>query len=62
MRGADGPSEPSADTTSIPALTAPLAVASSPPADWILVGFLLEDIRRLREGIIAFRDGEPPPA
>lgn len=60
--GSDQGTDPGTDTTSIPALTAPLAVATEPPREWILVGFLLEDIRRLREGIIAFRDGEPPPA
>lgn len=59
--GAQGDGEPSTQTTSIPALTAPLTVAAEPPRDWVLLGFLLEDIRRLREGIIAFRDDETPP-
>lgn len=60
--GAAESGEPTTETTSIPALTAPVVVASEPPRDWVLLGFLLEDIRRLREGIIEFRDGEAPPA
>ena len=55
-------SEPPTETTSIPALTAPLLVMTEPPRDWVLLGFLFEDIRRLHEGIVAFRDDEPPPA
>ncbi len=48
--------EPAADTATLPALTAPLTVVAAPP-DWMLVGFLLEEIRRVREGIVDFRDG-----
>ncbi len=52
--------EPPAETASIPALTAPLAVVE-PPKDWMLIGFLLEEIRRVREAIVAYEDGTEAP-
>jgi uncharacterized membrane protein YccC len=39
-------------TADLPALTAPLVVAKPSQQNWILVGSLLEDLRRVREGII----------
>ncbi|HEY8914170.1 FUSC family protein [Lacisediminihabitans sp.] len=39
-------------TAELPALTAPLVVASPDSQHWILVGSLLEDLRRVREEII----------
>ena len=38
-------------TAEIPALTAPLVIATPHPEHWILVGSLMEDIRRVREEI-----------
>ncbi|GAA3866003.1 hypothetical protein GCM10022381_07110 [Leifsonia kafniensis] len=34
-----------------PALTAPLVIAAPPPQHWILIGSLMEDLRRVREEI-----------
>lgn len=39
-------------TAELPALTAPLVVAKPSQQNWILIGSLLEDLRRVREGII----------
>lgn len=39
-------------TAELPALTAPLEVAKPSQQNWILIGSLLEDLRRVREGII----------
>lgn len=39
-------------TAELPALTAPLVIARPDPENWILVGSLLEDLRRVREVII----------
>ncbi len=39
-------------TSELPALTAPLVIARPDPRHWILVGSLMEDIRRVREEII----------
>lgn len=39
-----------------PALTAPLRVATPGSEHWILLGSLLEDMRRVREEIVAVRD------
>jgi uncharacterized membrane protein YgaE (UPF0421/DUF939 family) len=39
-------------TAELPALTAPLVVARPGAANWILLGSLLEDLRRVREEII----------
>ena len=44
--------EPAPIVTEPPALTAPLTIASPDPDNWILVGSLLEDLRRVREVII----------
>jgi len=44
--------EPAPIITEPPALTAPLTIASPDPDNWILVGSLLEDLRRVREVII----------
>ena len=44
--------ESSPITAELPALTAPLVVAKPSQQNWILVGSLLEDLRRVREGII----------
>ncbi|MBC7518855.1 MAG: FUSC family protein [Microbacteriaceae bacterium] len=40
----------------LPALTAPLVIARPDPLHWILVGSLLEDLRRIREEIIGKPD------
>jgi uncharacterized membrane protein YccC len=42
-------------TDDVPVLTAPLRIVQPDPEHWILVGSLLEDLRRIREEII----GEP---
>lgn len=49
------PAEPA--TASLPALTAPLQVAAPSSAHWILVGSLLEDLRRIHE---VLAEPEPP--
>lgn len=36
-----------------PALTAPLVIGRPSPDHWILIGSLVEDLRRVREGIVA---------
>lgn len=41
-----------AHTAELPALTAPLTVAKPHPDHWILIGSLLEDLRRIREEIV----------
>lgn len=43
-----GTTEPEAVTSDIPALTAPLEVTPPASAHWILIGSLLEDLRRIR--------------
>jgi uncharacterized membrane protein YgaE (UPF0421/DUF939 family) len=49
----DGPTvEPAPITAELPALTAPLTIARPDPDNWILVGSLLEDLRRVREVIM----------
>jgi len=40
----------------LPALTAPLMVSRPDPDNWILVGFLLEDLRRVRDEIVGESD------
>ena len=45
-------SEPDTVTAELPALTAPLAILKPHPTHWILIGSLLEDLRRVREEII----------
>nr|WP_202107062.1 aromatic acid exporter family protein [Agromyces seonyuensis] len=45
--------EPSpTETAAIPVLTAPIAVAEPHPKHWLLIGALLEDLRRVREQIM----------
>jgi uncharacterized membrane protein YgaE (UPF0421/DUF939 family) len=39
-------------TTELPALTSPLVVLQPNPRHWILIGALLEDLRRVREEIV----------
>ncbi|MDM4761784.1 aromatic acid exporter family protein [Galbitalea sp. SE-J8] len=39
-------------TAELPALTAPLVVGTPDRGDWVLIGSLLEDLRRVREEII----------
>lgn len=51
VSGSTGP-EPPPVTADLPALTAPLVVAKPSAENWILVGSLLEDLRRVREGIV----------
>ncbi|WP_403024564.1 aromatic acid exporter family protein [Salinibacterium sp. GXW1014] len=50
--------EPDAEplTADLPALTAPLAIAVPHPEHWILIGALMEDLRRVREEIMGGRD------
>jgi uncharacterized membrane protein YccC len=48
--GAEREAEPI--TAELPALTAPLIVAKPDPENWILLGSLLEDLRRVREVIV----------
>ncbi|GGI45977.1 putative membrane protein YccC [Agromyces flavus] len=45
--------EPQPPTSAIPALTAPLEVAAPKSEHWILVGSLLEDLRRMRDELQA---------
>ena len=49
--------EPEPLTSAIPALTAPLVVRPPTSAHWILVGSLMEDLRRIREELLT--DGSP---
>lgn len=53
---APGADEPSPITADLPALTAPLVIAKPSKENWILVGSLLEDLRRVRNGIIGGPD------
>jgi uncharacterized membrane protein YgaE (UPF0421/DUF939 family) len=48
-RTSPDPSEPK--TESIPALTAPLAIEAPSSGHWVLVGSLLEDLRRIHEAL-----------
>ncbi|QEE61418.1 FUSC family protein [Salinibacterium sp. dk2585] len=50
--------EPDAEplTSDLPALTAPLAIAVPHPEHWILIGALMEDLRRVREEIMGGRE------
>lgn len=43
--------EPEPITSELPALTAPLAIVRPHPEHWILIGSLMEDLRRVREEI-----------
>ncbi len=44
--------DPRRNTTEPPALTAPLVIAA-PPRNWVLVGALVEDLRRIHENLAA---------
>lgn len=44
--------EPEATTAELPALTAPLSVMLPQSTHWILIGSLMEDLRRVREEIL----------
>lgn len=44
--------EPEPLTSTIPALTAPLVVKPPSSDHWILIGSLMEDLRRVREGLL----------
>ncbi|MEO6826403.1 MAG: FUSC family protein [Microbacteriaceae bacterium] len=39
-------------TAELPALTAPLRIGRPSPDHWILIGSLMEDLRRIRDGIV----------
>jgi uncharacterized membrane protein YgaE (UPF0421/DUF939 family) len=43
-------------TAELPALTAPLVIAQPDPQNWIIVGALLEDLRRIRLEIVGGED------
>jgi uncharacterized membrane protein YgaE (UPF0421/DUF939 family) len=47
--------EPPTETAELPALTAPLVIHRPHPQHWILIGSLMEDLRRVRDEIV----GEP---
>lgn len=47
-----GATEPSPTTAEVPALTAPLSVMLPQSTHWILIGSLMEDLRRVREEIL----------
>lgn len=43
--------EPSEETSAIPALTTPLVVQPPSSGHWILIGSLMEDLRRIHNGM-----------
>ena len=49
---ADIAPEPETLTSAIPALTAPLVVRPPSSQHWILIGSLLEDLRRIHGGLL----------
>ncbi|MEF2978689.1 FUSC family protein [Subtercola sp. YIM 133946] len=49
--------EPEPVTDELPALTAPLAVAVPRSQHWVLLGFLLEDLRRIHEELVTATEG-----
>ncbi len=49
---ADVAPEPSSETSAIPALTAPLRVKPPASGHWILIGSLMEDLRRIRGELV----------
>jgi uncharacterized membrane protein YgaE (UPF0421/DUF939 family) len=52
-RGADGqPADEPVRTAEIPVLTAPLSIARPHPEHWLLIGSLMEDLRRIHEEIV----------
>lgn len=50
-------SEPQTVTAELPALTAPMTIVKPNAQHWVLVGSLLEDMRRVREEIVGRSDG-----
>ena len=54
--------DPEPLTSAIPALTAPLVVAAPKSDHWILVGSLMEDLRRIRDELLAEDAPSPPSA
>lgn len=52
----DAPDEPSTDTAGIPALTAPLRIATPSARHWVLIGSLVEDLRRIHDEITGADD------
>jgi hypothetical protein len=54
-RNIDG-TEPDAVTADLPALTTPLHVVKPHEEHWVLIGSLLEDLRRVREEIVGSPD------
>ncbi|WP_353987976.1 FUSC family protein [Ruicaihuangia caeni] len=50
------PASSSSTTIELPALTAPIVVLHPDPAHWIVVGSLMEDLRRVREVIVGATD------
>ncbi len=54
----DHPRDPDAHpvTAELPALTAPLVIAKPNPQNWIIIGALLEDLRRIRDEIVSGLD------
>lgn len=49
---ADVAPEPDTLTSAIPALTAPLVIRPPSSAHWILIGSLMEDLRRIRGELV----------
>ncbi|MFC4224546.1 FUSC family protein [Lysinibacter cavernae] len=45
-------------TSQLPALTAPFAILRPNPVHWILIGSLMEDLRRVRDGIVSISEHE----
>jgi len=52
VQTADVSPEPSTETSAIPALTAPLKVKPPASGHWILIGSLMEDLRRIRGELV----------
>lgn len=44
--------EPDAESAGVPVLTAPLTVATPDPRHWVLIGSLVEDLRRIHDEIV----------
>jgi hypothetical protein len=49
---ADVAQEPEALTSAIPALTAPLVIRPPASQHWILIGSMMEDLRRIRDQLV----------
>ncbi|MES2172058.1 MAG: FUSC family protein [Actinomycetota bacterium] len=56
LPNAAAPADAHPITAELPALTAPLVVARPDPQNWIIVGALLEDLRRMRLEIVGGLD------